>query len=397
MARAGWTLSRIAAVAALAVLMLVINVLPAITGVLARSLGFSPNVLGGLGSATLLGSAVGSFSAMALTKRITPRTMALGGVVIFMAGNLALCVFPVSFQMISFSALAGFGTGLAMSACYYVFGLDHEETNSAAGMLAQTALASLVITAIPIITRLYDWRAMYACIAALALPCLLLAPFFPTSYLRESASIGPDTTAESGERGFWILLSVALSAISIFMVWTYLDRMGAEAGVAQTSINQALSLSTVFGFVSSGLVIWAGRRVTVPLALATCVGLNTAGILASGASTSSLYVAGVVLFYFTLPVYLSAQFGIAMRSVASKRFAVNYSLALQAAGIGPILGGYIAQLYGFGTLRVLSIAMMLMSFLILWASIVRLQRRAPSLTIASPAAAGRSLPTDNWS
>ena len=367
---AGWTIPRIAAVTTLAVAMLVINVLPAVTGVLSRQLGLAPDVLGALGSAALLGSAVGTAGALAAVRYLSPRATVLCGLITFSLSNLAVCLAARPLTLILFSTGAGIGTGLAASACYYVFGLEAQERNSAAGSLGQTAVATAVISAIPVLSRTYGWQAMYVCFAVLALPCVLLTLTFPRCYVRDDSTQSSRSGSGAGS-SFWNLLSVALTGISIFMVWTYLDQMGVAVGVPQSSIDRALSLATVCGFVSSALVILAGRKVTTPAVLVTCIILDVAGTFGTGAATPGVYVTAVAVFYFSLPIFLAAQFAILMRGAQSKRFAVHYSLALQFAGLGPLIGGYLAQLLGFGTLRVVAVLLMVAALGILWMGIVR--------------------------
>jgi MFS transporter, DHA1 family, inner membrane transport protein len=382
MRSAPWTISRIAAVMTVAVTLLANNVLPAVTGVLARSLGFGTDVLGNIASGMLLGAAVGGFGALALRFCASPRMILWVGLTISVVANLAVCRFPTGIAIVWLCILGGVGTGLAVSACYYVFGLEEEEKNSAAGLVAQTALSTLVITAIPIMTTHYGWRAVFIGFAVLALPCMALAGSFPRAYLRDRAPEG-NTASASSERGSWALVSVVLSGISIMMVWPYLDRMGAEAAIPQDSIDRALTLSTVSGLISSGIAICAGRRITVPLVLALCTILYLVGTLAIGSATPCVYIAGATLFYLPLPVYLSAQFAIVMRGASSKRFALSYSIALQATGLGPLVGARLAAPFGFGGLRAIAMLTMLLSSCILWVCVVCPKRRASSVTLAS--------------
>jgi DHA1 family inner membrane transport protein len=271
-----------------------------------------------------------------------------------------------------------------MSSCYYVMGLDEQEKNSAASLLSKSAVAMLMITAIPLLTEQYGWRAMYVCLAALVIPCLILARHFPNEYLqgfRQDAQ----TTAESGERGIWILLATALSGISILMLWPYMDSLGADVGVPQGSINLALSLAAGSGFVSSALAMWAGRRITIPGVLLICMIVNLVGVLVTLLGSSTAFIAGVLMYYFTLPIYLSAQFGVAMRTAVSKRFGVTYSIVLHAATLGPALGGFIAHSLGFPALRVAYILVMATAFCIVWMENLRLRRAQLAQDCSGPA------------
>src|SRR5690348_7834449 len=67
-----WTATRVSAVLVVAVAALVINVLPALTDMLARYLHFGDSTLGAFASASYLGCAAGSFAALALMKKVSP-------------------------------------------------------------------------------------------------------------------------------------------------------------------------------------------------------------------------------------------------------------------------------------------------------------------------------------
>jgi len=371
-----WTATRVYAVVVVAVAALVINVLPALTDMLARHLHFADSTLGAFASAAYLGCAAGSFAALALMKNVSPRFAVLAGVGVLAASLLACAAVERAAPMVFLTAVGGFGTGLATSACYYVFSLSEQERNSAASLLSQTALATLVIAAIPAISMNGGWRWVFLALGFLTLPCVLFTFKFPSAY--ESASdLETDAATAAKKLEWWALVSTVLANLCIQMVWTYLGRMGSVAGIDENAIARGLSLSTVAGFVSSLLVLVQGERFARSGVLLLCVALTASGIVAAGSPVTWIYVAGISVYYFSLPIFLSAQFGAIMRRASSKRFALSYSLATQIGGFGPAAGGLLAQRYGFGALRLVSIGLMLSSFLILWAGFLR--RSSPQI------------------
>jgi predicted MFS family arabinose efflux permease len=357
---------RIASVVVLGIAGLVVNTLPAITGVLARQLGFGVGMLGAFASASYLSSAVGSFLAIVVMRYASPRATVTMGLCFLLASNLGSAVLGWAGALVALSALGGLGTGITFGACYYVYGLEHQERNTAASLLGQTASAAVMITAIPVMVHVFGWRAMFVGFGVLVVPCLILARYFPSGYKQEEApELSTKPTASGGI--LWLgLMSVAMFSIGMLAMWTYLERIGAVAGISEQAIARSLSVCTIFGFLSSAIVVALGERITWTIPLVICVILNILGAAAIGSSVAWIYMTAVSVFYFSLPIYLSAQFGAIMRKAPSTRFAVRYNLALAAGSFGPSIGGLVASQYGFASVRWLTISFTLVAAIMLW-------------------------------
>ncbi len=378
-----WILLSTSAVIAQAVAFLVVNTLPAITGVLARNLGFQAQMLGAFGSADVLGSAVGTLLAVFVMRHTSPRATVTSGLLLLFASNLSSAGFEWGPALVGVRAVGGIGTGLTVTSCIYIYSLRNRERNYAASMLGMTALAAGVITVIPPLVHRFGWRAMFMGLALLVVPCLILARSFPSGYGDEAR---PQLITGPAPQGvLWLgLVSVALSNLGILSLWTYLERIGASAGIAEATIANSLSMCSVFGFISSALVLVVGERVTRTTTLVICVILNIVGALASGSSIAWVYTAGVLVFYFSLPIYLASQFGAIMRSAPSKLFATQFSLAAKVGALGPAIGGLFAARYGFGAVRWIDIILVLGASALLWSGFIR--HRAAGHHAAKPSA-----------
>ena len=354
-----------------AVAALVINTLPAVTGVLARQLRFEPRMLGAFASANYLGSVVGGLLAIPIMRCASPRATVTLGLALLLSSDLGSAVFGWGAALVALGALGGLGVGFTTSACYYVYSLEDQERNSAAALLGQTAFAGLVITVIPAVVHPFGWRAMFVGFGLLVIPCLLLARHFPDGYKGEEAPepCATLTTAPpTAPRGIlWLgLTSVALFSVGMLAMWTYLERIGATAGITEHEIARGLSLCTLFGFLSSATVLALGTRVTGTVPLVICVILNILGVSATSSSVAWVYTSGISVFYFSLPIFLSAQFAAIMRRAPSKRFAVKYQLASNVGSFGPSIGGLIAEHYGFAAIRWPAIALTVIAATMLW-------------------------------
>src|SRR5437764_4934293 len=147
------------AVLVIAVAYLMVNTLPAVTGVLARHLAIQPHALGAFGTAEIAGNAVGAFLATLVMRQVSPRATVTAGLLLLFAANLGSAAAAWTFALVALRAVGGIGTGLAVSACNYVFSLQNRERNYAASMLGFMALAAVAMPLIPPIADHFGWRA----------------------------------------------------------------------------------------------------------------------------------------------------------------------------------------------------------------------------------------------
>jgi predicted MFS family arabinose efflux permease len=153
-------------------------------------------------------------------------------------------------------------------------------------------------------------------------------------------------------------------------------------------ITHGLTVCTIGGFVSSVLVL--GERVRGTKPLVVCVLLNVGDMVAMDSPNPWVYVAAISAFYFSLPIYLSAQFGAIMQRAVSKRFAAQYQLASRLGALGPAIGGVVAQQYGFAAIRWLGIVLMLAAFALLWVGFLRRPAEPTGSPASSPMESGEN-------
>ena len=361
-----WTTSEVAAVVVGAIAALVINTMPAISGVLARDVGFQVVPLGIFGTAEIAGIAGGCLIAVFALHHIAPRSMVALGLLLLCLADAGSTAYAWDVGLIALRAVGGIGTGLVTAACSYVFSLKDQERNSAASMIGITALAAPTIILIPRLVNEFGWRAMFGSAALLVLLCFPLCRAIPSTVrLQEGLAQGSTRRASRLTMSLG-LISVVLFNAGQFALWTYLERIGVAGGLSESQISNALSMCTVFGLVSAVGVLFLGERVTQIASVTSIVAINVIGTVATASSSPWLYTLGTWAFYFSVPPYLAALFGSIMRLAPSKRFATQFTLAVNLGAIGPALGGVLAAQYGLGSIRWLEMATAIASGLLLW-------------------------------
>ena len=359
-----WTISRVAPVVVAAVTALVYNTLPAITGVLARQLGFEPRTLGAFGSADLLGMAVGALAAIAVMRKISPRTTTVIGLVLLLVADFGSAISGLATALVPLRAVGGVGTGLTASACYYMYSLEDQQRNAAASVLAQIALAVVVITAIPKLAHSWGWQSVFVGLGVLLVPCFFLAREFSAGYKSKALDL-PGSPAVPPVILWLGLISSALFNVAVALFWAYIERIGAATGIAEDNISTGLSISTGAGLLGAILVIALGDRIKGRVIAASVI-VNIIGIVASSSPVPWAYVTAISAFYATIPIYSSAQFSALMRRSSSSRLAAQFTLSIYVGSLGPALGGLAVNQYGVLAVRWPVVVLTAVSGVLLW-------------------------------
>jgi predicted MFS family arabinose efflux permease len=360
-----WSIVRAASVAITGITLLAVDCLPAIGGVLSTKLRFTAGEVGAFGTAGYVGIALGSLIAIPLMKRLRPRGTAILGLSLFAVANLLSLVLVEPGSIIELGAVSGTGAGCAGGVCYYIFGLRDQERNAAAALLAQSAFALLAIPVIPLTVRVFGWQSIFAGLAGLSLPCLLLTRFFPSDYGSVDQEGREGTTAS--KIGLWLgLTSVALYTFGMLTTWAYLEQIGVASGLDERSIGRSLSICAAFGFLSSLTVLVLGARVSQTRYVVACVFLYVIGVTYSASSTPWVYAAAISAFYFSIPIFLSAQFAEITRRAGTASIGISYQLTASLGALGPALAGALLARWGYGVVRWGSIGTMLLATALLW-------------------------------
>jgi predicted MFS family arabinose efflux permease len=379
------SMPRVAALVCGVVGLVVVNTLPVLLGVLKTPLGLSATTMGSYGSAETIGLALGTLGAVIALRRISPRLVAAVGVVLLCAADLASLWLPSITELTAARWVGGFGTGFTQGACFLVYGESHREQNQAIYSIGQTGLAFLVILITPMWVSSFGWRAMFALLALLTVPALLLVRYFP------SASVRSTTTRSLQKR---VPLSapvwLALAGVSLFYVgegalWAFLETIGDASGFSPETVHTAMTVCAGFGTLGPIVVLILAERIRPMIPLVASVALTLLFVPFMQSRSPWVYGASISMFFFCLSIFAAYQFGVIAGAERSGRAAVLMSTANYGGfSVSAYLGGQLAERYGYTSLQVFHSGMMTAALL----TLIWLTRHSGS--VEHPAAASLS-------
>ncbi len=190
----------------------------------------------------------------------------------------------------------------------------------------------------------------------MAVAALVSAAAFPATHARDTGA----TKSESRlERAVWFgMIGVACMGLTQAMVFAFVQRIGLDRGFgfsAVTGVLIALGLVNLIpaplaGFLESRL---PGVRVVQYGALAQAV----IAVTVTQSSSFAPYAASVSVFAAVMIFTHTFAFGMLARLDRTGRaVAATPAMLMTGAAIGPILGGTLVKLSGYGSLGVAAVA-----------------------------------------
>jgi predicted MFS family arabinose efflux permease len=337
----------------------VLNVLPALAGVLTLDLGWNEEKIGRFASADSIGALGGTLLAAALLRWRSFRVLTVAGMAVLAIADIASGLSHSVAVITVTRLLGGLGGGLAMGISFAVFAATRPERGMALWSVGQLVFGFIAITALPQLTAAFGWEAAFFCLAALALAGLGLAQYLPAERLT-SVTEGP-AQALPVTMGFYAWLGVIGVGIFYFgqgAVWPYLEIIGLTSGIDHKSVETSLSVSAASAIAGSILVVLVGRRLgrTLPLFLSFAV--TIAAILTIRSPDPTAFRGALAAFTFAWPVFACYQFALVVadnRSGRSAAFVTSANFAGLVAG--PLVAGEVIPTGGFGSMQWLAITM----------------------------------------
>lgn len=330
--------------------------MPLIIGTFVDSAGFSGFDAGILASAEVAAMAAGSLLTAGLLGKYSPRSLALTGVVIALAGHAITAELHTLVQLATCRALAGLGEGtLYAAACATIARLGDGDRRFAIAMVVQGLLAAMLLALLPIVIGASGARGLFITLAVLSLAAAPVFAFYSRATEQQAA------TDNSGQvEGFtapyyvgaMLMVPVALVATLEFSMWSNVERLGVRLGISGQAIGLILSAGTVFGLLGGVTAAALGTRYgrLLPLLIGFTLQM-IASVVCMVAATPTAYVTAYFVWSAALFFVVPFLFGMASTLDSQGRWAAAAGAMLLIGQMsGPMLSGWIVQQQGYAGL-----------------------------------------------
>jgi predicted MFS family arabinose efflux permease len=362
------TMPRVAALVCGVVGLVIVNMLPVFLGVLKTHLGLSAATLGAYGSAETVGLALGAVAAVLALRRVSPRLVAAVGLVVLCAADLASVWLPTISELTAARWVGGLGTGFTQAACFLVYGESHREQNQAIYSIGQLGLPFLVIWATPAVVASFGWRALFALVALLTVPGLLLVRYFPSATATPMVNRSRREVTPLSVPVWFALAGVTMFFVGQGALWAFLETIGDASGFAAETVHTAMTVCAAFGTLGAVAVLILAERIRPVIPLVGSVALTLIAVPFMQSHSPWVYGASISAFFFALSIFAAYQFGVIAGAERSGRAAVLMSAANYGGfSVSAYVGGQLAEHYGYVSLQVFDSVMMTAALLtLLW-------------------------------
>jgi len=322
-----------------------IILMPLIVGGLVDSYGFSEQQAGAVATAEGIGLVLGLLTAALWVRNVSWRSALLAGLAIYAGLNFSSPMVEGHTGILILRFLSGFVGGGVFAIVVAALG-DNREPDRAFG-IAQ-AVQGLVMGALfawaPSLMSNSGINSLFYLMALLALTALIFLPRFPrygvVGASPESTDIAGDSSASVPPALYFGLFGGFAYYLAVFGFWGFIERMGTQAGLEETTIGYALGISQLAAIFGALLAAAAAQRFGrfVPILIALVGQLWVLWVLVGQFSAWSFY-AGACAYQGLYVMATSYQLGVIAHLDSKGKFIVVMT-ALQ--GLGAALGPSIA-------------------------------------------------------
>lgn len=332
--------------------------LPVWVGTLISRYSFDPQQAGGLATLFLLGVVLASVVLAPQFHRLPGRWVASLGFGVSALG-FWLAAGKVAFaELAVLHAVSGVATGAALSVTHGTIARSRNPHRLFAIVgiaLGVFAIAFLATT--PQLIAAVGGPALFMAFAGvMALGALAALLAFPSPEPKVAVSEGqPKTRPAPLQTAVWFgIVGIACMTVVQAMTFSFLERVGVERGFERQAINGVLIALGLVNLIPAALAAllekrWPARNVLLvgPVVQAVLSGTIMLSPLFGPYAVAASVFAAVMIFTHTFAFGLLAQLDPSGRALAA-----TPAMLMLGSAIGPVLGGTLIKVSGYGTLAV---------------------------------------------
>ena len=344
-----------------------IYLIPLLLGAMVADRGFTDRQAGLIASADLAGYALMTFVTAVFLINRDWRRLALVGVTIMFAANLASIFVTSSGTFAAARFTSGLGAGILAAIATVSLGRTAKPDRSYGFLFAASLLFGTAgLWGLPVLLDHSGLNGAYVLIALLA----VLVGFVSRGLVQGPATgsaAGPGLVVRHGR----LFAGLMLLAITLFWaqqnaLYAYMERIGNASGLTPSFIGFTLGLANLTGFAGAALVAWLGPRFgrVLPLVLSTAIQIACVLSLA-GTVTSNGYLLAIGMVSLCWNIVNPIQIGILAGVDATGRLlALSSTVIGVGLALGPALGAAVLNGNDYSSVIGLVVGLTLLSTLL---------------------------------
>nr|WP_279537185.1 MFS transporter [Aestuariicella hydrocarbonica] len=340
-------------------------ILPLFVGAVAQRFALTESQIGFLATFIMGGSALSSVAAIFWIRKVNWQWSALLALGAMLCGNV-LSLWVTSFPaFVVLQCLVGVGGGAAYSIALTVLS-DHPQADRCFGfsVAAQVSFQIVGLLGLPVVVAQYGLEAVLGLLIGLEVVALVLLWWLPASGLVMPTSVEKKRVVSSAV--LFALLGCFMFFFNVGVVWTYIERMGADSGFSPAVIGESLAVGVAFGVPGALLASWCGERYgrLLPLAVGALIMVG-ALLMLVGRIDEKSYLLALALYNFSWNFSLAYQYA-AVNAADDSGRSVAAAPAFHALGaaVGPGVAALFVSADNFFAVNVLAIAGVTLSLLL---------------------------------
>lgn len=257
---------------------LVIIFLPVLVGSLVQELQFSNRQSGFIVTLDMLGYTLGTVAAFFGIKRFNWRSFALGAVLLMVLANALSGGTSDYSQLLALRFFSGLGGGLLTAITFAAIG-QMRSPDSVYGLwlVSQAAFGLVGFQFFYQITANWGGTGGFMVLSLLLLLGVVAIRVVPPQHLHkhEQSKDRPESAYSMPTQAVMGILAILLVYIGLMVIYTFLERIGTDAGLSSEEIAKSFSMMSVAGLIGGGIAAKLGskygRKVPIVISTAGCV------------------------------------------------------------------------------------------------------------------------------
>jgi predicted MFS family arabinose efflux permease len=316
--------------------------MPMLVGGVIDDFGFTEQQAGYMASLEGLGLVLASLAAALWVRKVSWLKVLAGALIATALLNVLSANLNEFMPLLVVRFLTGFSGGVIFALTVAALG-DNRHPDRAFGIaqVVQGAMMFFAFAGAPYVLERWTVSGLFYMLAAAASLMLLALARYPSAGARRTVALGAHGAAPNHSGLIWLgLLASFLYFANIFGFWTYIERIGQDAGLATETIGLALGVSQFAAIVGAGAAAIASVRYgrAAPLALALAGQMLVLWLLVGQFTTLTFYL-GAGLFQALFVLANCYQLGVISKIDLRGNFLV---LVTGFQGLGGAVGPAIA-------------------------------------------------------